>query len=140
MAQVFLVPDPARRADRQGRLVDLPCAAGAVRSLGVAGPIGPRNGPTVNLAPVPMTLVRFASLGRFLGGLRPGLISLLVLVQLLELALVEAEQDVRVVLAGLGPEIAQVGPQHLNGPRSSDQNASQARSSTASPITSRSSR
>ena len=25
MAQVFLVPDPARRADRQGRLVDLPC-------------------------------------------------------------------------------------------------------------------
>ncbi len=116
MAQVFLVPDPARRADRQGRLVDLPCGSGAVRPLAVAGLIGPRNGPIVNLAPVPMTelLVRFASLGRFLGALRLRLISLLLLMQLPELALVEAEQNIVVVLAGLGLEVAQAGPQHLN--------------------------
>ncbi len=44
----------------------------------------------------------------------PRLIGLLLLVQLLELALVEAEQDVGVVLAGFGPEIAQVGPQRLD--------------------------
>ncbi len=114
MAQVFRVPDPARRAHRQGRLVDLPCVNGAVQSLEVAGPIGPRNGPIMNLAPVPIALVRFASLGRFLGALRLGLISLLLLMQLPELALVEAEQNIGVVLAGLGPEVAQAGPQHLN--------------------------
>lgn len=54
-AQVFLVPDPVRCTGGQGGLVDLAFGTGAVRSLGVAGPIGPRNDPIVNLAPVPMT-------------------------------------------------------------------------------------
>jgi len=46
---------------------------------------------------------------RYLDSLRLGPIRLLLLVQLLELTLVEAEQDIGVVLAGFSPEIAQIG-------------------------------
>ena len=55
-------------------------------------------------------LVPCASFRRLLDSLHLGLIRLLLLVQLLKLALVEAEQDIGVMLARLGPEIAQIGP------------------------------
>ncbi len=142
---MLLIPDPARGADGQGGLVDLACGSCAVRSLGVTGSTDVLNGLLLDLVPVPMTdagvqfaglvhcveflglaltglPVRRASLGRCLDGLRRyldslrlGVVSFFLLVELLEHSPVEAEQDVGVMLARLGPEIPQVGPQHLDG-------------------------
>ncbi len=84
------VPDPARRADGQGGFVDLTCGTVAFASLGFAGSTGSLSGLVRSLAPVRMAdlSIRFSSVARFLDGFRLDLISLLLLVQLLELALV----------------------------------------------------
>ena len=86
----------------------LPCI---VRSRGGHGPVpclsNHLTGPSLLLARLLVAL----------GRCRGFQIRLLLLVQLLELAPVETQQNVGKVLAGFGPEIRQVGAQHRAGDR-----------------------
>ena len=70
--------------------MDLTCGTVAFASLGFAGSTVSLSGLVRILAPVRMAdlSIRFSNVARFLDGFRLGLISLLLLVQLLELALV----------------------------------------------------